>query len=221
MSLILNIDTSLENASVALAMDGEVVALADNNEQKDHAAWIHTAIDALLHQTGYTLHQLKAVAVSIGPGSYTGLRIGLASAKGFCYALSVPLLTVGTLEMIAHSIKEQVTDLVCPVIDARRMEIYAAVYDKKIVEKIPPFAAVLESESFSDLLLQHKIIFSGNSNKKLQSLLTHPHASFATMGKLMHSLSCISYKNYTGNKFAVLAYTEPLYLKEFYIHGRK
>src|SRR6187549_3168290 len=107
MALILNIDTALETASVCLSNGGEVVQLAINQNQKDHAAWLHTAIADLMNKTGYTFQNLEAVAVSIGPGSYTGLRVGLASAKGLCFALKIPLIAVSTLKMIAFAAKQE------------------------------------------------------------------------------------------------------------------
>lgn len=221
MSLILNIDTALETASVSLAIKGEVIAVAQHEEQKDHAGWLQPAVEKILKESGYTLQDLLAVSVSIGPGSYTGLRIGLASAKGYCYALDIPLITIGTLEVIANSVKEKITDLVCPLIDARRMEVYAAVYEREIVEKIPPYAVDLKADSFNELLNFHRVLFCGNGSNKLKSLLSHPNASYTEAVNLIQSLSQLSYKCYTGNKFAVLAYTEPLYIKEFYTPARK
>jgi tRNA threonylcarbamoyladenosine biosynthesis protein TsaB len=120
MSLILNIDTALDTASVCLANQKEVLQFSVNEDQKDHAAWLHQTIAELLQKGGYSIKDLDAVAVSIGPGSYTGLRVGLATAKGFCYALQIPLITVNTLKLIAFAAKDEAIDLICPMIDARR-----------------------------------------------------------------------------------------------------
>src|SRR5262245_53815637 len=111
MAIILNIDTSVERASICLAHDGEVMGLTLNDNQKDHAAWLHTAIQSLTKSSGWGIDDLGAVAVSIGPGSYTGLRIGLSAAKGLCYALAIPLICINTLEMMAHAVHKKTGDL--------------------------------------------------------------------------------------------------------------
>lgn len=221
MSLILNIDTALETAVVCLAKDGEVLQAAVNAEQKDHAAWLHPAIGNLLQQTEITLHQLDAISVSIGPGSYTGLRVGLSAAKGFSYALSIPLIAVGTLEILAASVKDIAADLICPLIDARRMEVYAALYDKKMTEKIPPHSLVVDSSVFSQLLQVHTILFCGSGSKKLQSVLHNNNASFTEIHSTIHAFARLSQKYFSENKFTDLAYSEPLYVKEFHTTARK
>ena len=152
MSLILNIDTALDTASVCLAKDGTSLQLITNDNQKDHATWLHTAINEILKKGGYSISQLEAVAVSIGPGSYTGLRVGLASAKGFCYALRIPLIAVSTLEMMAVSVKEEASGLICPLIDARRMEVFTAIYDKELGEKSSPQTMIIDENSFASII---------------------------------------------------------------------
>lgn len=221
MSLVLNIDTALETAAVSIAKDGVVMQHAVYAEQKDHAAWLHPAVNSLLQQTGILLQQLDAVAVSIGPGSYTGLRVGLSAAKGFCYALNIPLLTIGTLESIAETVKEKAVDLVCPLIDARRMEVYAAVYDKNMTEIASPHAFIIDETSFSSFLSHRYVLFCGNGSKKLQKILTHPHAVFIADSATPDAFARLSQNYLLENKFADLAYTEPLYVKEFYSPARK
>jgi tRNA threonylcarbamoyladenosine biosynthesis protein TsaB len=221
MSLVLNIDTALETATVSLANNGELLQSAINAEQKDHAAWLHPAINNIFKATGYNFQDLAAVAISNGPGSYTGLRVGLASAKGFCYALNKPLITIGTLEIMASAVKDEATGLICSTIDARRMEVYSAVYDKDIVEKIPPHVVVLDENSFAELLTTSPVLFCGSGVKKMQSLLKHPHASFIELGTTLQAFAKLSYDQFVGKKFADLAYTEPLYIKEFYSPYRK
>jgi tRNA threonylcarbamoyladenosine biosynthesis protein TsaB len=232
MSLILNIDTALETAMVCLSKDGEVLQTAISDKQNDHAAWLHPAINDLLHQTGYPLKEVQAVAVSIGPGSYTGLRVGLASAKGFCYALGIPLVTVGTLEILAHAVQGEARDLICPLIDARRMEVYAALFEKDLTEKTPPHSLVLDnsipvvlSESrrtgIMPWLTSRQVLFCGNGSRKLQAILTHPHAFFSATSPSSLSISRLSQKKFAEKMFADLAYTEPLYVKEFYSPARK
>ncbi|HUR67284.1 MAG TPA: tRNA (adenosine(37)-N6)-threonylcarbamoyltransferase complex dimerization subunit type 1 TsaB [Chitinophagaceae bacterium] len=216
MNLILNIDTALETASVSLANNGEVIMSNSNGQQKDHAAWLHPAVNDLLKETGFTVGDLAAIAISNGPGSYTGLRVGLAAAKGYCYALNKPLITVGTLEIMAWSVKEQATDLICPLIDARRMEAYVAVYDKMVVEKIPPHVEILNENSFSIFLETSAILFCGSGIKKIPSLFRHPEAHLAEMGTTVPAFAQLSSNRFIGKKFADVAYTEPLYIKEFF-----
>jgi tRNA threonylcarbamoyladenosine biosynthesis protein TsaB len=216
MAILLNIDTAVETASVCLSDNTEVLRLAINENQKDHAAWLHMAITDVIKNAGLAITDLDAVAISIGPGSYTGLRIGLATAKGLCYALKIPLISINTLKMMAHAVKNENNELICPLIDARRMEVFTAIYNNSLEEVIKPFAMIVVKDSFADLLTFHKIIFCGNGSKKLQTVLSHTNAIFdgsiATAADLPH----LAYSCFQEKKFADLAYIEPLYLKEFY-----
>ena len=218
MSLILNIDTAVEIASVCLAKDNEILQLALNENQKDHASWLHITIADVLQKTGSIVNELSAVAVSIGPGSYTGLRVGLASAKGFCYALNIPLMAISTLKMIAFAVKDEAinANFICPLIDARRMEVFTSMYDHSLVEKIPPRAVILDENSFSAILAENKVLFCGNGSKKLQNIISSYNALFTdTVANAAH-LSQLSYNYFRNKEFASLAYTDPLYIKEFY-----
>ncbi|MBM3416413.1 MAG: tRNA (adenosine(37)-N6)-threonylcarbamoyltransferase complex dimerization subunit type 1 TsaB [Bacteroidetes bacterium] len=221
MSFILNIDTALESAFVSIVKDGEVLQVAASNDQKDHAAWLHPAISSLAKQTGITLNRLNAVAVSIGPGSYTGLRVGLSAAKGFCYALDIPLIAIGTLQLLAASVQDKSVDLICPLIDARRMEVYAALYDKNVQEIKPPHARVLNEHSFMEWLNSQVVLFCGMGSKKLRPLQHHPNAFFIESVISPQSFGRLSQKSYMEKQFADLAYSEPLYVKEFYSPARK
>ena len=219
MALILNIDTALETASICLARHEEIVQLAVNENQKDHAAWLHTAVADIIKINNYTIDKLEAVAISIGPGSYTGLRVGLAAAKGFCYALGIPLITVSTLKMIAFSAKENSAgiDLICPMIDARRMEVFTAVYDHDLQEIKPPQALILDEHSFSEILHSNSIFFCGNGAKKLNNIIKKENAFFFPVSNPNAShLVPFSYHSFLNKQFASVAYTEPLYIKEFY-----
>ena len=214
----MNIDTALETASVCLANDDEVLQLSVNENQKDHAAWLHTAVTELLQKSGHTVNELEAVAVSIGPGSYTGLRVGLASAKGFCYALKIPLITISTLKIIAFAVKDKAgeADFICPMIDARRMEVYTALYDKKLIEKNSPEAMILDENTFTDMLVSNKILFCGAGSKKLRQIINSANALFNFNDYNATQLAQLSYNCFQNKEFANLAYTEPLYVKEFY-----
>lgn len=215
MALILNIDTALETASVCLAIDGFPLEILENHEQRDHAAWLHIAIENLLRSSQKKITQLEAVAVSNGPGSYTGLRIGLSAAKGFCYSLSIPLITIPTVESIAFSAKDEPGDLIVPLIDARRNEVFTAVYDRQIRVKISTYALIIQPDSFAPLLAENKIIFCGNAIEKTRKILCHNNAFFSAVKADVRHVSALSEVQYNKKGFADLAYCEPFYIKEF------
>ena len=216
MAIILNIDTSVETASVCLSHHTEVIGQAVNENQKDHAAWLHTAIINLINGAQLQINDINAIAISIGPGSYTGLRIGLAAAKGLCYALSLPLISINTLEMMAHSVAKEKGEFICPLIDARRMEVFTATYNKSLEEITKPFALIVDKNSFTDLLSSGSVIFCGNGSKKLQTILDHDNAFYSNTIATATDLVHLSSMYFQDKKFANLAYTEPYYLKEFY-----
>ncbi len=216
MSLLLSIDTAQETASICLSNEGEAIHLSVNENQKDHAAWLHTAIAEAFKKTGHSLNKVAAIAVSIGPGSYTGLRVGLSAAKGFCYALNIPLITVGTLEVMAYAAREEAKEFICPMIDARRMEVFFAVYDKKLAEKQTPAAMTIDAESFAGLLSTNAVLFCGSGSKKLQKILSHPSAFFSVNQSTAAHLASLANSCYQRRQFADLAYVEPLYIKDFY-----
>src|SRR6185437_2939562 len=177
MALILNIDTATETASIALAEDGKTLFMVSNDVPKEHAVWLHTAVDRLLSETGSRMRDLSAVAVTSGPGSYTGLRVGMATAKGFCYALNIPLITETTLKVMAFAAHEQhtATGLLCPMIDARRMEVFTAVYRPDMTEWLPATALVIDEHSFEDILGQQRMSFFGSGSDKCKPLIRSPH----------------------------------------------
>lgn len=227
MSLILHIDTATETAGVYLAWEGVMIAAAINQHQQDHAKWIHPAIDQLMKESGYGLPSLKAIAVTAGPGSYTGLRVGMATAKGLCYALSIPLITESTLKVMAASVIWQsstpptpVSTLYCPIIDARRMEVFAAVYDEKLEERLTPCAIILSENSFKQELDSSVILFFGSGTGKWQSICHHPNAAFTGVFSVGQAFSTLAYSSYENNQHTPLAYAEPVYLKEFYTHPK-
>ena len=224
MSLILHIDTAVSAASICISKDGISLAIAENKYQKDHAEWLHPAIDGLLKENGIAINDLNAVAVSNGPGSYTGLRVGLASGKGFCFALSIPLITISTLEiMTIAAIESQLTNqlinqstLFCPMIDARRMEVFTALYDKDLNIILAQQAKVIDEKSFEKELGANQIFFFGNGAKKSKTMITHNNALFGTVE---HKASCMiapAERKMNAKDFADLAYTEPFYIKDFH-----
>jgi tRNA threonylcarbamoyladenosine biosynthesis protein TsaB len=217
MSLILHIDTSTEKASTALTDAGHAIALRVNEDQKDHAAWIHQAIKDTFTELGLKVQDLKAVGITAGPGSYTGLRVGMATAKGLCYALSVPLIAVNTLEaMAAAAVITEAAALYCPMIDARRMEVFTGLYTHDLTLQMPPQAMVLDENSFRHQLEDQQILFFGNGYPKLKRILSHPHACFADVPFSASELSVLINKKFNLSEFSDLAYLEPVYLKEFY-----
>jgi tRNA threonylcarbamoyladenosine biosynthesis protein TsaB len=221
MSLMLNIDTALEVASLCISQEGKPLGFASNAEQKDHSRWLHPAIRELLRRQKITLQDIRAIAVTAGPGSYTGLRVGLAAAKGLCYALDIPLVTITTLDTMAFAVKGESTDLICPLIDARRMEVFTAVFDQNLNQVIPPHAMIINETSFAQLLSSHELLFCGSGSKKLQAAISHPKARFTAATSNATHLASIAWKNFCEERFSDLAYTEPLYLKEFYSPTRK
>jgi tRNA threonylcarbamoyladenosine biosynthesis protein TsaB len=216
VSYILNIDTAVVAASVCISKNDEVLAFASNPEMKDHAAWLHPAIKDLLKKCGLSTGALDAIAVSIGPGSYTGLRVGLATAKGLCFALNKPLITINTLELMASAAKHLSTSAVCPMIDARRMEVFTALYTADGKMLMPPTNLVLEPSSFDTYLDAVTICFFGNGSSKFEKLVTHPNASFASIEASAAHMVPISKTAFHAGNFADLAYSEPFYGKEFY-----
>lgn len=216
MALILNIDTAQELASVSLYQDGDLLQLADNASQRDHASWLHVTLREIMDKAGYSMKDLSAVAVSIGPGSYTGLRIGLSSAKGLCYALNIPLISINTLTLLAFAVEPAKEDWICPMVDARRMEVFIAIYDKELNVIRPPMAMIIDSNSFNEILSNHNLIFCGPGSKKLQMVLSHPNATYSSAIANAAQLGVLSTQYFLRQQFADLAYTEPLYLKDFH-----
>ncbi len=223
MSLILNIDTALETAIISIARDGKVLGEAVSTTQKDHGSFLQSAIQSIAKNSGISLNELDAVAVVAGPGSYTGLRVGMASAKGLCYALNKPLITIGTLETMAYqAIKEygsniDVMDtLFCPMIDARRMEVFMALYDLNHTIVVPPCAKVINDNFCVKEMLNRKILFFGNGSFKWKKICYNKNAYFFLINSNSLYTSALSFIKFHNTDFSNIAYIEPLYIKEFY-----
>ena len=216
MALILNIDTAVDVASICLAKDGKVLSIAKNETQKDHASWLHIAIKEIFEKNNLELGSVDAIAVTGGPGSYTGLRIGMATAKGICFALNKPLISLNTLLVMANAAKDECGDLLCPMIDARRMEVFTAIYTKALQIVKDPVAITLNENSFAEYFSNNSICFFGNGSNKFQAIEKNSQAFFSDIKTDALSMISLSEKSFTEKKFADLAYAEPLYLKEFY-----
>jgi tRNA threonylcarbamoyladenosine biosynthesis protein TsaB len=227
MPTILNIETSSDVCSVAIAREGELLTEKESSEGLNHSKLLSVFVSDIFKSAGLDMKSIDAVAVSKGPGSYTGLRIGVSLSKGLCYALDKPLIAVGTLDSLAEhaidNVDEYISDvrtdsnlLFCPMIDARRMEVYTSLYNHKGEKLEPVSAKIINNNSFKDYLDSHEILFFGNGSAKCQSLITHPNALFRgplkTSARYMLKLA---EKRFTLNEFEDVAYFEPFYLKDF------
>lgn len=218
MALILNIDTSTAVCSVALAKDGQTIALKENNEGLNHSVLLGTYVNEILQENNLTVAALDAVAVSMGPGSYTGLRIGVSMAKGLCYGAGKPLIAVPTLQALALSVANQYQEeaLYCPMIDARRMEVYTAFYNRSNHMVIDTKAEIIDENSFAELLATNVIYFFGNGSDKIKNTLTSPNARFISgIETSARNLAPLAEQAWQNKQFMDVAYFEPFYLKDF------
>lgn len=216
MALILNIETATTNCSVSVSKNGKTLFLKeDNNSNYSHAESLHVFIDTVLKESNTTLDALDAIAVSKGPGSYTGLRIGVSAAKGLCFALNKPLISTSTLEALAYQVKPE-SGCIVPMLDARRMEVYSAIFDENHHLVRETQAQILDEHSFEDYLQQLKVYFVGNGVEKAKEIITHTNAVFID-GKLpsANEMSMLAYNKYKISDFEDVAYFEPYYLKDF------
>ena len=218
---ILQINTAFSEASIAISCNGELLLEMQNPDQYDHAAFLQPAILELCTKTNIPLKELHAVSVVNGPGSYTGLRVGLASAKGICYALNIPLICINTLEWMAVGNASNNHEWICAMIDARRNEVFTALYDQVGNLLMPATAMVLDENSFEPELEKHPIRFIGNGAEKWKALCQHKNASFPSSLENAEHLASLSFQCYTKTAFADLAYSEPFYIKEFYSTQKK
>jgi tRNA threonylcarbamoyladenosine biosynthesis protein TsaB len=218
---ILSIDTAVAGASVCLSDGAAIKGLKRHEAQNGSAAWIHPALQELLQEHSLTVSQLAAVAVSAGPGSYTGLRIGMATAKGLCYAAGLPLIAINTLQLMAAAAVQEPTALLCPMIDARRMEIFTAIYTKDLQEVLPAQALILNETSFADFLESAPVTFFGNGSNKFQNIMSHPHAVFKTIAADASHMTTLANNALLQEKFVNLAYGEPFYGKDFFSPAHK
>ena len=221
MALILSIETSTKVCSVALHQQGKLLGVSELFSEKSHSGAITLLIQNLVNLSGFQLTDIEVIAVSKGPGSYTGLRIGTATAKGLCYALDKPLIAIHTLEAMAYGLSRKVPGndyLFCPMIDARRMEVYCAVYQANLQEILPVDARIIHESSFAELLANHKIIFFGDGAAKCKPLLSHSgHACFVEDAyPSAADAGVLAYQKFTQQTFEDIAYFEPFYLKEFF-----
>lgn len=217
MAIILNIETATKNCSVSLSENQNILALAELNEgQFSHAEKLHTFILDVLKHANKTMQNIDAIAVSKGPGSYTGLRIGVSAAKGLCFALDKPLISIATLFSLANAISVKKGAFIIPLLDARRMEVYSAIYNHNYEQVKETKAEIIDKNSFKETLEKGKTYFLGDGAEKCKEVITHKNAFFLDnyfpSAKEMAKLSSIKYNN---KNFEDVAYFEPYYLKDF------
>ena len=223
MALILSLETTTTNCSVALARDGILLALEeDMGLDYSHSERLHSYILKVMASSSSKLADLDAVAVSKGPGSYTGLRIGVSSAKGFCFAHDIPLLAIDTLTSLANQVNLKKIDFIVPMLDARRMEVYSAVFDHHCKRLRETRAEILDQNSFEQYLTNGKTVFIGNGSEKFKEICSHPNAVFI-LGALPSSREMVplAEAKYSASAFEDTAYFEPYYLKDFMISSPK
>ena len=218
MATILNIETSTEVCSVAISKNGELLFKKESQEGLNHSELLTVFIEEVFNDNSFALNKLDAIAVSKGPGSYTGLRIGVSVAKGMCYALNIPLIAVNSLEImgIYAALNSSENMLYCPMIDARRMEVYTALYNSEGEEIKPVSAEIIEEDFLAEYLAENKVLFFGNGAEKCKSKIKNSNAIFQGPNKT----SAQFMQNHTERKFNEkqfedVAYFEPFYLKDF------
>lgn len=217
LSYILNIETATKNCSVALAKEGKTIFSKEIAEEGySHAERLHVFIEEIIKEVGITLQDLSAVAVSQGPGSYTGLRIGVSAAKGLCYALNIPLIAIDTLQALASQVTIS-NGLIIPMIDARRMEVYSAVFSPNLEQKREVLAEIITENSFENL--QETLYFVGDCAEKCKSVLTKENYIF--LDEIVYpsakEMSFLSFEKFKKSDTVDVAYFEPYYLKDFMI----
>ncbi len=219
MTYILNIETATPICSVSLAKDGKVLDCIENHEGQTHAELLTVFIEQILERNQLHARDLSAVAVSSGPGSYTGLRIGVSVAKGICYGRNIPLITVPTLQAMAWGVAHKNKDgetLLCPMIDARRMEVYMCVFNADLKEIKETQPLVVEKGAFQDLLAQYRILFFGTGAQKCQAVIESPNAIFLDdLSISAKNMGQLSYDKFKAYDIENVAYYEPFYLKEY------
>jgi tRNA threonylcarbamoyladenosine biosynthesis protein TsaB len=222
MTTILSLETATEVCSVALSMDDQIIAVKESSGTNEHSSRLTLYIEEVVKTAGISLREIDAVAVSMGPGSYTGLRIGVSTAKGLCYALDKPLIAISTLKamaknaLIVHKDELPGITLLCPMIDARRMEVFTALYDFALSERTAVDALVLDENTFNDFLEEQIAIFGNGADKCKELYADHNnlHFSFSLQASAT-SIALLALDHFRKVQFVDLAYFEPFYLKDF------
>ena len=222
MAIILNIETATKNCSVSIAKNGEVLALKELNDGNySHAEKLHPFIKELFEEQNLSNNDIDAIAVSKGPGSYTGLRIGVSAAKGLCFAYDKPLISIETLNSLAHALQID-TGFIVPMLDARRMEAYTAVYNTNYEQVREIKAEILDENSFEEYLNKDKVYLLGDGAAKCKEIIKHHNVVFIDdKFPSAKEIAQLSYDKFTKNDFEDVAYFEPFYLKDFVVTPQK
>lgn len=218
MCTLLTIETSTSVCSCALSCDGEILMNKENYEGRSHASLVGLFVHEIMEFARARHIRPDAIAVSSGPGSYTGLRIGVSEAKGLSYGLDIPLIAIPTAHIMASMMRDKADEktLLCPMIDARRMEVYATIFDRSLQVVRETSADIVEEGSYGDLLEKYSIVFFGNGAEKCRTLITHPNARFFDdIHPLASGMVPLAEKAFAEKVFVDVAYFEPFYLKEF------
>ena len=225
MTTLLQIETATQVCAVALSINGNTVAYKEETAQNIHAGNLTLFIDEVMRTADVDYQNLDAVAVSKGPGSYTGLRIGVSTAKGLCFALDKPLIAIDTLKMMANGFlaqKECYDGLVCPMIDARRMEVYTTLFDAKLNPLVPVTAMIVDEQSYQEVLKTQLVTFIGDGAMKCADIITHQNAVFNALNfNSAVNMSSLAFDAFTNGDFQDVAYFEPYYLKDFVLTQSK
>jgi len=222
LTYILNIETATKNCSVSLSRNGELIAIKElNNGNYSHAEVLHSFVNEVVSESGISLSDLSAVAVSKGPGSYTGLRIGVSAAKGLCFALDIPLISINTLASLAHGLTIKSGKIVS-MLDARRMEVYSAVFEKDFIQVRETKAEIIDGDSFLEYLDKGAVYFVGDGAEKCKDVITHDNAVFVEeQFPSAQEMCSLAYDKYKKNDIEDVAYFEPFYLKDFIVIPEK
>ncbi len=223
MAILLNLETATTNCSVSISKDDQIIALKENNaENYSHSEQLHIFIKEALQEASLSFSDIEAVSISKGPGSYTGLRIGVSAAKGLCFSLDVPLISIPTLESMARQVELQAGEIVIPVLDARRMEVYSCVYDADYQEIRETRAEIIDEGSFAEYASASKVYLIGSGAEKCRGVLEHPNFQFEeTIVPSAREMAPLAFKKFQAKQFEDVAYFEPYYLKDFVIQSKK
>jgi len=223
MATIINLETATTNCSVSIYKDGELLAIKEHDTPNySHSEQLHVFIEYVLKDANIALSNFDAIAVSKGPGSYTGLRIGVSAAKGLCFSLDIPLISIATLESMAHQVESDNYDFTIPVLDARRMEVYSSVFDKNLLEVRETRAEIVDENSFQDYVERGKVLLIGSGAEKCKSILTHKNFSYDnSLVPSSREMGALSHQKFKKKEFEDVAYFEPFYLKDFILQKPK
>ena len=216
MALILNLETATTNCSVSIAKDGDLLAVKEHDTPNySHSEQLHVFIQEVLDKTAVSISDLDAIAVSKGPGSYTGLRIGVSAAKGLCFSLDIPLISIPTLESMANRAKNKDADFIIPLLDARRMEVYSCVYDAHLNEVRETKAEIIDADSFQEFSEKGNVLLVGSGAEKCREFLSHKFRFDTSLVPSASEMVALSEKKFEAQQFEDVAYFEPFYLKNF------